>query len=112
MLKKIRGYSDEGKVIFEREARDYDQQRYLPFFMGIPLSEIIRFVIAIFCLGMVYANQQNLNLQMTKSLENVNQSVTENSRAILGIKSTLSHLDASLSKMSGHIFNDGLPSNF
>lgn len=101
MVKKIVGYDDSGKKIFEREARAYDQGIANKTF-GITVADVFKVVPILVLIVTVYVNQQNFNAKMLES-------TSENSQAIGGIKETLANLNNYLSATTGKQFKDGIP---
>lgn len=101
MVKKIVGYDDAGKKVFEREAREYDKSIVNTKF-GITLSDIFKVVPVLVLIITVYVNQQNFNVQILRSVDN-------NSYAIGGMKETLANLNNYLSSSTGKQFKDGRP---
>lgn len=101
MVKIVRGYDDDEKVVFERPAREYDKSIAKTTF-GISLGDIVKAIPIIFLCGIVYAHQQEFDSRMLNSMN-------ENSSAVTSIKMVLQHLDNSLTKITGKQFQDGLP---
>lgn len=104
MVKKIVGYNEQGKIVFEREAREYDKTIANTAF-GVSLGDIVKAVPIIFLCGIIYAGQQNFNERILKN-------VNDNSQAIGGMKEALSNLNNYLSSATGKQFKDGRPISY
>lgn len=101
LVKKIVGFDEEGKKIFERDARAYDNSiANTPF--GITLSDIFKVVPVFILIITVYVNQQNFNVQILTMVNN-------NTSAVVGIKEVLGNLNNYLSSTTGKQFKDGRP---
>ncbi len=99
MVKKIVGYDDKGKVVFERNPREMDN---LISNHKITISEVIRVVPILVLLVTVYVNQQNFNTHILRTVDN-------NSQAIAGIKEVLANLNNYMSSSTGKQFHNGIP---
>ena len=101
MVKKIVGFDENGKKLFEREARAYDKGLATTV-LGISVGDIVKTVPVIFLCGIIYAGQQNFNQQIMKS-------TSENSAAISRLDITLVNINNYLSASTGKQFKDGRP---
>ena len=105
VVKRIVGFDDNGKKVFEREAREYDQSIvYKPF--AITLSDIIKVVPIFFACVYVYVNQNNFNNTILQSINSVSISTQNNTLAINNLKDVLATIS------TGKNFKDGMPSNY
>ncbi len=109
MVKKIVGYDESGKKLFEREARDYDKGIMSQVIPGLTIGDIFKGVVLVFGIGVAYVNfnnqfaqQQNTNMQMIETLKKITDQVEKHSRI-------LAHLDSYLSSSTGRQFTDGEP---
>lgn len=108
MVKKIIGLDEQGKKVFERDARAYDQSVANMRF-GISIGDALKAIpFIVFCV-LFYAqdqafkeNQKAFNVQVLKS-------INENSMAIGGIKEVLGNLNNYLSSSTGKQFESGRP---
>lgn len=105
MVKKIVGYDDSGKKVFERDAREYDNFLSNKF----SFKDIIKVIPIVVACCLFYFNM--LNFQESQSRFNITviQSINKNSDAIGGIKDVLSSLDSYLSSSTGRQFERGRP---
>lgn len=78
-------------------------------FLGITTGDLVRAIPIIFLCGVVYANQQNVNLQLMKSIEKIDTSSAKNAEAIGGLKELIQNLQNYLSSTTGKQFNNGFP---
>lgn len=101
MVKKIVGIDENGKQVFTRDAREYDQGIAHQLF-GITLGDLMK-AGSVVALGvMIYANQQHFNTSVIESLK-------QNSQAIGDIRVTLDNLNLYLSATTGKVFHNGRP---
>jgi hypothetical protein len=100
MVKRIVGYDDSGKKVFERDARTYDQSITDSVF-GITLSDVFK-IIPIFALAInVYSNQKSFN-------ERILDMTNRNSEAISAMSNGLNNINNSLSAITGKQYKDGI----
>lgn len=109
MVKKIVGYDDGGRKVFERDAREYDKGIMGQIMPGLTIGDIVKTVPIIFAIGVgwnnfnnQYVSQQNTNTQMIQTLQKITEQVEKHSRI-------LAHLDVYLSSSTGKQFSDGEP---
>ena len=101
MVKKIIGYDEEGKKVFEREARIYDQSIANTKF-GVTLADVFKVVPVFILIVTVYVNQQNFNVQVLNM-------TNKNTEAISHMGNVLGSLQNYLSSSTGKQFKDGRP---
>jgi len=100
MVTRIVGYSNDGKKVFDRPAREYDSQISKMVF-GITMGDAIK-AGSVIALGiMLYANQMNFN---TKVL----QELTDNASIRREMINTLSNINVTLSLIVGKPVVNGL----
>lgn len=101
MVKRIVGYDEDDKVVFDRDARPYDLGVAHKTF-GITLSDVFKVVPIFFLIVTVYVNQQNFNIK-------VMEMISTNSSAIGKMCDTLQNINNYLSSSTGKQFKDGRP---
>lgn len=101
MIDKIVGVDKNGKKIFERDPRSFDEGiGHLRF--GITLADVFKVIPVFILIVTVYVNQQNFNIQimaMTRS----------NASSIDKVCETLNNINNYLSSSTGKQFKDGRP---
>lgn len=101
MVRKIVGYDNAGKKVFERDARSYDEGiGHIRF--GITFADVLKVIPVFILIITVYVNQQNFNVQLL----NISNS---NSKSIMNITNVLGNLNNYLSSTTGKQFKDGRP---
>lgn len=101
MVEKIVGYDKNKKIVFERQAREYDKSIGYTI-LGVSVGDLVKAIPVIFVAGMIYMHQQNFDEQILGMVNN-------NSKAIEDMGRTLNHLNNSLSVITGKQFDDGEP---
>ena len=101
MVKKVVGYDDFGKKVFERDAREYDRLISQNVF-GISISDIVKTVPVFIACGIFYANDLNFKRVQTEFNEKMVLSVNN-------MNNTLTNLNNYLSSTTGKQFKDGRP---
>lgn len=101
MVKKIVGLDENGKKVFEREARIYDQGIENKTF-GITIGDIFKVIPVFILIVTVYVNQQNFNVQILNMTNN-------NSKAVSDITQVIGNINNYLSSTTGKQFKDGRP---
>lgn len=101
MVKRIVGFDDKDKIVFERNARDYDRGIANTMF-GVTVGDILKTIPVIIACVMIYANQTHIN-------EKIMFQTSENAQAIGGIKEVLNNLNNYLSSSTGKQFENGRP---
>lgn len=100
MVKRIVGYDDKGNKVFERPAREYDNQISKMVF-GITLGDAVK-AGSVLALGvMLYANQQTFNGKVLGEL-------TDNAVIRKEIINTLNNINVTLSLIVGKPVVNGL----
>lgn len=101
MVKRIVGLDAEGKEVFNREARGYDQGISSKTF-GITIGDVLKIVPVFILIITVYVNQQNFNIRVLELSSN-------NAQAIGSLKEVVLNLNNYLSSQTGKQFKDGRP---
>ena len=108
MVKKIVGFDEDGKKVFERDARQYDQSIVNTTF-GLTLADVIKVVPIIILMIGVYVNQQSFNATILRSVDSLAVLSSDNAKAIGGMKEALNNLNNYLSSSTGKQFENGRP---
>ncbi len=108
MVKRVVGYDDKGKEVFNREAREYDQSISKSVF-GITIGDAVKAITVVAIGVMLYANQQRVNEQLMQSIKLVSDSSERNTAAITSMRDVLWNLNNYLSASTGKQFKDGVP---
>jgi len=101
VVEKIKGYDKTGKLVFERNAREYDKSITKTVF-GITVADIFKAVPILVLAGVIYGQQEDFN-------HTVFEWHKEDVSTIEGIKNTLENLNSWLSSSTGRPFKDGMP---
>lgn len=112
MVKRIVGYDAQGKKVFDREARSYDNSVENRVF-GVSVGDVIKAVPVIFLCGMIWQNQQITNKTLFNSLSENNKSIQEltrsNGATLEFLNKYISRMDNYLSATTGKRFKEGEP---
>lgn len=108
MVKRIVGYDDSGKQVFDREAREYDKSMNQSTF-GVTINDLIKAIPVIFLCGIVYAGQQSINANQVNINAQTQRLIDKNSEIISSMKDAINNLNMYLSSTTGKQFKDGRP---
>jgi hypothetical protein len=119
VVKRIVGLDDNGKKVFERDAREYDTLIANTKF-GVTLGDIVKAVPVIFLCGMLWMknesaweNQIKNNLQMTQAIQantsEIKNISSNNSKTLSFLQDYIFKMDNYLSSTTGKRFKNGEP---
>lgn len=112
MVKRIVGFDEKGKQVFERDARAYDQSLANMKF-GLTIGDIVKAVPIIFLCGIVWANQKSTNEKLSEAIQanttQIKEIVNGNTQTLNFLQSYISRVDNYLSATTGKRFKNGEP---